>query len=89
MQVFVLTIGYLLAVVAANVAVAVFGPTTSVYTAFLLIGLVLIARDRLHDEWGDKVKRNMALLILAGSGASYLFGGSVRQVAIASGVELC
>ena len=86
MQVFVLTIGYLLAVVAANVAVAVFGPTTSVYTAFLLIGLVLIARDRLHDEWGDKVKRNMALLILAGSGASYLFGGSVRQVAIASGV---
>ena len=81
-----LIVGYLLAVITANVAVALFGPTVSVYTAFLLIGLVLIARDRLHDEWGDKVKRNMALLILAGSAASYLFGGSVRQIAIASGV---
>lgn len=77
---------YLLAIVAANWIISVLGPTSSIYTAFALIGLVITTRDRLHDMWGENLKRNMGALILAGSALSYLLGGSVQQIAVASGV---
>lgn len=63
---------YLTAIVAANLISAHFGPGASIYNAFGLIGLNLTTRDRLHDLWGRNRFRNMALLILTGSGLSFL-----------------
>lgn len=59
---------YLLAVVIANLTVAVWGPAASVFNAFLLIGFDLVARDRLHDRWSDAgLWWRMGALIAAGS----------------------
>ena len=74
---------YLAAIVAANVTVMIFGPAWSVVNAFLFIGFNITARDRLHDTWeGAHLKRNMLLLILAGSIISALFGAG--RIAAAS-----
>lgn len=74
---------YLLAIVAANVTVAIYDPSVSVLNAFLFIGFNLTARDRLHDVWnGRNLKRNMALLILSGAIISALFGAG--RIALAS-----
>ena len=43
---------YLGAIVLANFMILWFGPAVSVVNAFLLIGLDLSLRDRLHDAWG-------------------------------------
>ena len=43
---------YLGAIVLANFMILWFGPAVSVINAFLLIGLDLSLRDRLHDAWG-------------------------------------
>jgi uncharacterized PurR-regulated membrane protein YhhQ (DUF165 family) len=74
---------YLLAIVAANITVTIFGPTISVLNAFLFIGFNLTARDKLHDAWhGKHLKRNMFLLILTGSVLSFALGAG--RIAIAS-----
>lgn len=75
---------YLIAIVAANVTVALFGPSVSIVNAFMFIGLNLTARDKLHDLWNDNLKLNMALLIITGSVISFALGAG--QIAIASGV---
>jgi len=81
----VLVTAYLAAIVAANWIVSVWGPAASILTAFVLIGLIVTTRDRLHDAWGGHLKRNMGLLILGGSGISLLLGGGVTRIALASG----
>jgi len=81
-----LIVGYLIAIVTANLVVAAFGPSASVLTAFCLIGLVITARDRLHDRWGDNLRRNMGALILTGSALSWMLGGGVQRIAIASAI---
>jgi len=74
---------YLVAIVAANVTIIIFGPTISILNAFLFIGFNLTARDKLHDAWsGQNLKRNMLLLILTGSVISFLFGAG--RIAVAS-----
>lgn len=74
---------YLIAIVAANWAVSQFGPNISVITAFFGIGFVIFARDRLHDQWaGQDLKRNMVLLIAAGSLLSVPFNAG--RIALAS-----
>lgn len=81
---------YLAAIVAANLSVAHWGPTSAIYNAFFLIGLDLSTRDRLHDLWHGHLLRNMAALIAAGSALSYVLGialGSgpfVGRIALAS-----
>ncbi len=69
-----LVVVYLAAIVAANLSVAHWGPSAAVYNAFLLIGLDLVSRDRLHDAWHGHLLRNMTALIIAGSVLSYLAG---------------
>jgi queuosine precursor transporter len=65
--------GYLVAIVAANLSLAHWGPRAAVYNAFLFIGFDLIARDRLHDSWrGRGLVPRMAALIAAGGILSYL-----------------
>jgi hypothetical protein len=83
---------YLAAIVVANLSVAHWGPTAAIYNAFLLIGLDLTTRDRLHDLWHGHLLRNMAGLIAAGAALSYLAGlwlGTgpfVGRIAVASTV---
>ena len=80
-----LVTAYLAAIVLANWIVSVYGPGASVLTAFVLIGLIVTTRDRLHDAWGNNLRRNMGALILGGSGISLLLGGGVTRIALASG----
>jgi hypothetical protein len=76
---------YLAAIVLANLAVARFGPGSTIVVAFLFIGLDLTARDRLHDAWrGDRLFVKMALLIAAGSILSYALNRDAGQIALAS-----
>jgi len=42
---------FLLAIIAANLSVAYFGPVSTPINAFLLIGLDLSLRDHIHDKW--------------------------------------
>ncbi len=75
---------YLAAIVAANEIITHKGPTCSIYTAFVFIGLDLVTRDRLHDYWRGHVLRNMALLIASGSALSYALNRDSGRIALAS-----
>lgn len=74
---------YLSAIVTANWIIAHFGPSMAVVTAFVFIGLNITTRDYLHEIWrGRHLKRNMFLLIAAGSLLSILFNAG--HIALAS-----
>jgi len=76
---------YLTAIVAANLAVARFGPSATIVNAFLFIGLDLTARDKLHDAWrGNRLVLKMGALIAVGSLLSYLLNRNSGQIALAS-----
>ena len=75
---------YLAAIVSANLLILEFGPSVSIINAFLLIGLDLSLRDYLHDCWQENLKRNMGLLICAGSGLTVLLNLEALQIALAS-----
>ena len=79
-----LVLAYLTAIVVANLLVSRFGPSVSVLTAFLCIGLDLSTRDRMHEQWrGRALWPRMLLLICTGSVLSLLLGGAAR-IALAS-----
>lgn len=83
MNIYVLT--YLVAIVAANLTVATFGPAVSILNAFLFIGFDLTCRDKLHDAWqGRDLFGKMAALIAAGSILSYALNSNAGLIAIAS-----
>lgn len=75
---------YLLAIVLANLSIAHFGPSASIFNAFLLIGLNLATRDKLHDLWGKNIATNMFFLISAGGMISYLMNAGAGRIALAS-----
>ncbi len=76
---------YLAAIVMANVTVAAFGPAALYVNAFVLIGLDLSCRDRLHDFWRrEGLVWKMGLLILSGSCLSWLLSPTAGRVATAS-----
>lgn len=76
---------YLVAIVMANLLVAAFGTKMVIVNAFVLIGLDLTARDRLHDAWrGGHLWWKMFLLIGAGSVLSYILNRDAGQIALAS-----
>jgi len=78
---------YLAAIVAANLSVAAFGPVAVIPNAFLLIGLDLTARDRLHEQWrDDQLALKMGALIFAGGVISFVLNRDAGQIAIASTV---
>lgn len=78
---------YLIAIVAANLSVAYFGPSATIINAFLFIGLDLTTRDKLHDAWGGRnLWPKMFALIAAGSLISYLLNRTAGMIAIASTV---
>jgi hypothetical protein len=76
---------YLAAIVIANLTVAAFGPAAIYVNAFVLIGLDLSCRDRLHDAWQQRgLTWKMGLLIMIGSGLSWLLNARAGQIATAS-----
>lgn len=78
---------YLVAIVAANLLVATFGPSVSILNAFLFIGLDLSARDRLHDAWrGNGLVWKMGALITAGGLLSFVLNRDAGPIAVASTV---
>ena len=76
---------WLAAIVAANLTVAAFGPGWSIVNAFLLIGLDLSLRDRLHDAWrDDRIALRMGALIGAGGLISWALNADAGRIALAS-----
>lgn len=77
---------FLVAITAANLISAHYGPEASIYNAFALIGLTLVIRDQLHDQWQQHRLPKMLLLILTGSVLAYLVTPSAGMIGVASGV---
>lgn len=76
---------YILTLVVANMVVAYFGPASTPVVAFMLIGLDLTLRDRLHDQWqGRHLWPRMLALITSAGLLSYLLNPTSGPIAIAS-----
>lgn len=76
---------YLGAIVTANLTVTYFGPPSVILVGFLLVGLDLTARDRLHDAWhGRQLPLRMTALIAVGSLLSWLLNRNAGPIALAS-----
>ena len=76
---------YIAAMVVANLTVAAFGPAITPINAFLLIGLDLTLRDRLHERWAHRAlwPRMLALIAVAGA-VSWLLNPASGRIALAS-----
>lgn len=79
-----LVVPYLAAIVAANLIVNHYGPTSTPYVAFGLIGAVLIFRDRFADVIGPRRIVAQASLIAAGALLTWLVDRNAVTVAEAS-----
>ena len=76
---------YIAALVAANLLVAWLGVWFSLINAFVLIGLDLSLRDKLHDLWeGEKLPIKMGGLIATASVVSYVINPATGMIAFAS-----
>ena len=80
---------YLSSIVAANLAIAYFGPLYGPYAAitigFVFIGLDLTVRDYLHEAWQHKgLVWKMGILIASGSLISSILNPDSIKIAIAS-----
>lgn len=76
---------YLVAIVLANLTLLLFGPTASIFNAFILIGLDLSLRDKLHDQWyGKNLWLKMLALICGGSAITVALNWEALPIAIAS-----
>jgi hypothetical protein len=76
---------YISALVAANLLVAWLGVWFSLVNAFVLIGLDLSLRDKLHDLWeGEKLPIKMGGLIATASIVSYAINPATGMIAFAS-----
>ncbi len=75
---------YALAMTAANMSVAMFGPSVTPINAFVFIGLDLALRDLLHT----KINRWQMLGLIAGTGLlTYVLNPAAGMIAIASAVS--
>jgi len=76
---------YLGAIVAANQIITLLGPSASIVTAFIFIGLDLTVRDYLHETWqGKGLVWKMGLLIASGSAISWVVNRDSGPIALAS-----
>lgn len=76
---------YIGALICANLLVAMIGPWFSIVNSFVLIGLDLTLRDKLHDLWqGKYLPLKMGSLIVVAGLISYLLNPAAGQIAIAS-----
>jgi queuosine precursor transporter len=76
---------YIASLTLANLLVAWLGPWFSPINAFVLIGLDLSLRDKLHDRWqGKNLPVRMGAMILAAGVLSYVINQDAGMIAIAS-----
>ncbi|TCK97105.1 VUT family protein [Paraburkholderia sp. BL9I2N2] len=76
---------YIAAVAVANLSVAHFGPASTPINAFLLIGLDLAIRDRLHLDWhGRSLWARMFCLITGAGVVSYMLNPASGVISLAS-----
>lgn len=77
---------YTLAMVGANLSVAAFGPWVSPINAFVLIGLDLTLRDRLHDALAGRAMfwLRMGAIIIGAAAISYALNPAAGRIALAS-----
>ena len=75
---------YLFALVLANLSVSYFGPWVSPINAFLLIGLDLSLRDKLHERWKDHLWSKMLALIIGAGVVSFVLNPAAMNIAVAS-----
>jgi len=76
---------YITALIVANLLVAWLGPWFSPINAFVLIGLDLSLRDKLHEQWkNDRLLLKMGGLIAVASLVSYLLNPAAGAIALAS-----
>jgi uncharacterized PurR-regulated membrane protein YhhQ (DUF165 family) len=76
---------YLFAAIAANLIIAAFGPLAVFVVAFLLIGLDLTVRDKLHEAWHrNGLVWKMVVLVGIGSALSWALNRNAGPVALAS-----
>ena len=81
---------YIAALVAANLLVAWLGPWFSLVNAFVLIGLDLSLRDKLHDLWDEEnLPIKMGGLIATASIVSYAINPATGMIAFASLAAFC
>ena len=74
---------FIFALIIANLLVAWIGPWFSIVNAFVLIGLDLTIRDKLHESWkNDRLILKMGGLILISSLVSYFINFSVRNTCL-------
>lgn len=84
MKVSSMVIVYLAALVSANLSIAYFGPWVSPINAFLLIGLDLSLRDKLHEHWKDHLWPKMFALISVAGAISFALNPAAINIAAAS-----
>ena len=78
-------LAFLAAIVAANFSVAYFGPASTPFNAFLLIGLNLSLRDHIHEKWhGQNLGLKMLGLICAGAAITYIFNRGAGMICLGS-----
>lgn len=75
---------YAAAMILANLTVAAFGPMVTPINAFILIGMDLALRDWLQMRLK---KWQMAILIIATSGLTWILNPAAQTIAIASAVS--
>lgn len=81
---------YILAIIAANLVAAHFGPAVTPIVGFFLIGLNLTLRDGLHDRWAGRALWPRMLALIVGAGvASYLVNPATGAIAAASVAAFC
>jgi hypothetical protein len=79
---------YIFSLTIANLLAAWLGPWFSPINAFVLIGLDLVLRDKLHDRWqGDRLALRMFGMIAAAGLISWLINKDAGIIAIASVVS--
>jgi queuosine precursor transporter len=82
-----IVLAYLGAVVAANLIIAAVGPAAVLPVAFSLVGLTMVARDRLHDAWhGEGLRWKMAALVGVGALLTVAINAGAWRIALASSV---
>ena len=76
---------FLVSIVIANLSVAYFGPVSTPFNAFFLIGLDLTLRDKIHEQWhGRRLGLKMAGLIAVGAVITYILNRDAGMVCVAS-----
>jgi len=76
---------FFVALVAANVAVGIYGQAALIFTAWVLIPADMLVRDVLHDRWREEqLVLRMAALVAAGAAVSAALNIGAWRVSLAS-----